>query len=198
MIKYFAKLTQLINHKIVLLILSQLKKACVFCRACVCAWTSSLTQSWGIDPSSSANSCCCTPWRKTFPRWAGSFLSTASRHYLWRPSYTWTATRNSLSLQVCYVFALIQILNLAYIMLNIFAIQKHPILLKIFFFTAITAVRTNVANLSDAAMWKIRRARFARNRQKSVRSLRDSVKGGPAESKRAFSLPESLSNRIRE
>uniref|UniRef100_G3NZH4 Unc-79 homolog, NALCN channel complex subunit n=1 Tax=Gasterosteus aculeatus aculeatus TaxID=481459 RepID=G3NZH4_GASAC len=64
--------------------------------------------------------------------------------------------------------------------------------------TTITAVRTNVANLSDAAMWKIRRARFARNRQKSVRSLRDSVKGGPAESKRAFSLPESLSNRIRQ
>ncbi|XP_034431422.1 protein unc-79 homolog isoform X3 [Hippoglossus hippoglossus] len=62
--------------------------------------------------------------------------------------------------------------------------------------TTITAVRTNVANLSDAAMWKIRRARFARNRQKSVRSLRDSVKGGPAESKRAFSLPESLCNRI--
>lgn len=47
-------------------------------------------------------------------------------------------------------------------------------------------------------MWKIRRARFARNRQKSVRSLRDSVKGAPAESKRAFSLPESLSNRLRE
>lgn len=64
--------------------------------------------------------------------------------------------------------------------------------------TAITAVRTNVANLSDTAMWKIRRARFARNRQKSVRSLRDSVKGAPAESKRAFSLPESLSNRLRE
>ncbi|KAK1893906.1 Protein unc-79 like [Dissostichus eleginoides] len=62
--------------------------------------------------------------------------------------------------------------------------------------TTITAVRTNVANLSDAAMWKIRRARFARNRQKSVRSLRDSVKGAPPESKRAFSLPESLSNRI--
>uniref|UniRef100_A0A4W6F9R4 Unc-79 homolog, NALCN channel complex subunit n=1 Tax=Lates calcarifer TaxID=8187 RepID=A0A4W6F9R4_LATCA len=62
--------------------------------------------------------------------------------------------------------------------------------------TTITAVRTNVANLSDAAMWKIRRARFARNRQKSVRSLRDSVKGGPGESKRAFSLPESLSNRL--
>ncbi|XP_047467535.1 protein unc-79 homolog isoform X3 [Mugil cephalus] len=59
--------------------------------------------------------------------------------------------------------------------------------------TTITAVRTNVANLSDAAMWKIRRARFARNRQKSVRSLRDSVKG---ESKRTFSLPESLSNRL--
>ncbi|XP_036397725.1 protein unc-79 homolog isoform X5 [Megalops cyprinoides] len=61
--------------------------------------------------------------------------------------------------------------------------------------TTITAVRTNVANLSDAAMWKIRRARFARNRQKSVRSLRDSVKG-PSESKRAFSLPETLSNRL--
>ncbi|KAM4624956.1 protein unc-79 homolog isoform 5-T5 [Polymixia lowei] len=61
--------------------------------------------------------------------------------------------------------------------------------------TTITAVRTNVANLSDAAMWKIRRARFARNRQKSVRSLRDSVKG-PSESKRTFSLPESLSNRL--
>uniref|UniRef100_A0A8C7TYV7 Unc-79 homolog, NALCN channel complex subunit n=1 Tax=Oncorhynchus mykiss TaxID=8022 RepID=A0A8C7TYV7_ONCMY len=62
--------------------------------------------------------------------------------------------------------------------------------------TTITAVRTNVANLSDAAMWKIRRARFARNRQKSVRSLRDSVKG-PSESKRAFSLPETLCNRLR-
>ncbi|XP_067334799.1 protein unc-79 homolog isoform X9 [Channa argus] len=61
--------------------------------------------------------------------------------------------------------------------------------------TTITAVRTNVANLSDAAMWKIRRARFARNRQKSVRSLRDSVKGQTV-SKRAFSLPESLSNRL--
>uniref|UniRef100_A0A3Q3KT98 Unc-79 homolog, NALCN channel complex subunit n=1 Tax=Mastacembelus armatus TaxID=205130 RepID=A0A3Q3KT98_9TELE len=64
--------------------------------------------------------------------------------------------------------------------------------------TTITAVRTNVANLSDAAMWKIRRARFARNRQKSVRSLRDSVKGGQTESKRAFSLPESLSTRLRQ
>ncbi|XP_067334805.1 protein unc-79 homolog isoform X15 [Channa argus] len=63
--------------------------------------------------------------------------------------------------------------------------------------TTITAVRTNVANLSDAAMWKIRRARFARNRQKSVRSLRDSVKGQTV-SKRAFSLPESLSNRLRQ
>ncbi|RVE57243.1 hypothetical protein OJAV_G00214050 [Oryzias javanicus] len=64
--------------------------------------------------------------------------------------------------------------------------------------TTITAVRTNVANLSDAAMWKIRRARFARNQQKSVRSLRDSVKGDPSDSKRAFSLPESLSNRLRQ
>lgn len=62
---------------------------------------------------------------------------------------------------------------------------------------AITAVRTNVANLSDAAMWKIRRARFARNRQKSVRSLRDSVKG-PSGSKRTFSLPETLCNKLRE
>ncbi|XP_054909265.1 protein unc-79 homolog isoform X4 [Poeciliopsis prolifica] len=62
--------------------------------------------------------------------------------------------------------------------------------------TTITAVRTNVANLSDTAMWKIRRARFARNQQKSVRSLRDSVKGGQEESKRTFSLPESLSNRL--
>ncbi|KAM4664558.1 LOW QUALITY PROTEIN: protein unc-79 homolog [Discoglossus pictus] len=61
--------------------------------------------------------------------------------------------------------------------------------------TTITAVRTNVANLSDAAMWKIKRARFARNRQKSVRSLRDSVKG-PGESKRALSLPETLSTKI--
>lgn len=61
---------------------------------------------------------------------------------------------------------------------------------------AITAVRTNVANLSDAALWKIKRARFARNRQKSVRSLRDSVKG-PAESKRALSLPETLTSKIR-
>lgn len=64
------------------------------------------------------------------------------------------------------------------------------------FCTAITAVRTNVANLSDAALWKIKRARFARNRQKSVRSLRDSVKG-PVESKRALSLPETLTSKIR-
>uniref|UniRef100_A0A8C0EGH5 Unc-79 homolog, NALCN channel complex subunit n=1 Tax=Bubo bubo TaxID=30461 RepID=A0A8C0EGH5_BUBBB len=63
--------------------------------------------------------------------------------------------------------------------------------------TTITAVRTNVANLSDAAMWKIKRARFARNRQKSVRSLRDSVKG-PVESKRALSLPETLTTKIRQ
>ncbi|XP_078796405.1 protein unc-79 homolog isoform X9 [Oryzias latipes] len=62
--------------------------------------------------------------------------------------------------------------------------------------TTITSVRTNVANLSDAAMWKIKRARFARNQQKSVRSLRDSVKGDPSDSKRAFSLPETLSNRL--
>uniref|UniRef100_M3XWC2 Unc-79 homolog, NALCN channel complex subunit n=1 Tax=Mustela putorius furo TaxID=9669 RepID=M3XWC2_MUSPF len=62
--------------------------------------------------------------------------------------------------------------------------------------TTITAVRTNVANLSDAALWKIKRARFARNRQKSVRSLRDSVKG-PVESKRALSLPETLTSKIR-
>lgn len=88
--------------------------------------------------------------------------------------------------------------------LDIFIVQKHQCLVVLqinfitFLLTAITAVRTNVANLSDAALWKIRRARFARNRQKSVRSLRDSVKGGPAESKRAFSLPESLSNRLRE
>ncbi|KAI4892270.1 hypothetical protein NFI96_000535 [Prochilodus magdalenae] len=61
--------------------------------------------------------------------------------------------------------------------------------------TTITAVRTNTANLSDAAMWKIRRARFARNRQKSVRSLRDTIKG-PPESKRAFSLPETLCNKL--
>ncbi|XP_058596124.1 protein unc-79 homolog isoform X10 [Neofelis nebulosa] len=61
--------------------------------------------------------------------------------------------------------------------------------------TTITAVRTNVANLSDAALWKIKRARFARNRQKSVRSLRDSVKG-PVESKRALSLPETLTSKI--
>ncbi|KAF3701224.1 Protein unc-79 -like protein [Channa argus] len=74
------------------------------------------------------------------------------------------------------------------------ALQKHHNLI-VLFRTAITAVRTNVANLSDAAMWKIRRARFARNRQKSVRSLRDSVKGQTV-SKRAFSLPESLSNRL--
>lgn len=64
------------------------------------------------------------------------------------------------------------------------------------FSKAITAVRTNVANLSDAALWKIKRARFARNRQKSVRSLRDSVKG-PVESKRALSLPETLTSKIR-
>ncbi|XP_066132234.1 protein unc-79 homolog isoform X4 [Saccopteryx bilineata] len=61
--------------------------------------------------------------------------------------------------------------------------------------TTITAVRTNVANLSDAALWKIKRARFARNRQKSVRSLRDSVKG-PVESKRALSLPETLTSKL--
>ncbi|XP_044128552.1 protein unc-79 homolog isoform X2 [Bufo gargarizans] len=63
--------------------------------------------------------------------------------------------------------------------------------------TTITAVRTNVANLSDAALWKIKRARFARNRQRSVRSLRDSVKGA-GESKRALSLPETLSTKIRQ
>uniref|UniRef100_A0A8C0JCB5 Unc-79 homolog, NALCN channel complex subunit n=1 Tax=Chelonoidis abingdonii TaxID=106734 RepID=A0A8C0JCB5_CHEAB len=63
--------------------------------------------------------------------------------------------------------------------------------------TTITAVRTNVANLSDTAMWKIKRARFARNRQKSVRSLRDSVKG-PGESKRALSLPETFTTKIRQ
>uniref|UniRef100_A0A671E7C6 Unc-79 homolog, NALCN channel complex subunit n=1 Tax=Rhinolophus ferrumequinum TaxID=59479 RepID=A0A671E7C6_RHIFE len=63
--------------------------------------------------------------------------------------------------------------------------------------TTITAVRTNVGNLSDTALWKIKRARFARNRQKSVRSLRDSVKG-PAESKRALSLPETLTSKIRQ
>ncbi|XP_014404573.1 PREDICTED: protein unc-79 homolog isoform X4 [Myotis brandtii] len=63
--------------------------------------------------------------------------------------------------------------------------------------TTITAVRTNVTNLSDTALWKIKRARFARNRQKSVRSLRDSVKG-PAESKRALSLPETLTSKIRQ
>ncbi|XP_060036956.1 protein unc-79 homolog isoform X3 [Erinaceus europaeus] len=63
--------------------------------------------------------------------------------------------------------------------------------------TTITAVRTNIANLSDTALWKIKRARFARNRQKSVRSLRDSVKG-PAESKRALSLPETLTSKIRQ
>ncbi|KAF7704599.1 hypothetical protein HF521_021671 [Silurus meridionalis] len=61
--------------------------------------------------------------------------------------------------------------------------------------TTITAVRTNTANLSDAAMWKIRRARFARNRQKSVRSLRDSVKGTSG-SKRAFSLPETFCTKL--
>uniref|UniRef100_A0A4W3HGP9 Unc-79 homolog, NALCN channel complex subunit n=1 Tax=Callorhinchus milii TaxID=7868 RepID=A0A4W3HGP9_CALMI len=61
--------------------------------------------------------------------------------------------------------------------------------------TTITAVRTNVANLSDAALWKIKRARFARNRQRSVRSLRDSVKG-PGESKRALSLPETLTTKL--
>ncbi|XP_056332911.1 protein unc-79 homolog isoform X1 [Danio aesculapii] len=61
--------------------------------------------------------------------------------------------------------------------------------------TTITAVRTNVANLSDAAMWKIRRARFARNRQKSVRSLRESVRG-PSGSKRACSLPDTLTSKL--
>ncbi|XP_031427437.1 protein unc-79 homolog isoform X4 [Clupea harengus] len=60
--------------------------------------------------------------------------------------------------------------------------------------STITSVRTNLANLSDAAMWKIRRARFARNQQKSVRSFRDSIKRG--ESKRTFSLPETLGNRL--
>ncbi|MBN3305048.1 UNC79 protein, partial [Amia calva] len=73
---------------------------------------------------------------------------------------------------------------------------KHVYLFFIYLqILAITAVRTNVANLSDAAIWKIKRARFARNRQKSVRSLRDSVKG-PCESKRTLSLPETLSNRL--
>lgn len=95
----------------------------------------------------------------------------------------------------------LHLLQLHYIFLDIIVVtetSQPKFRLWPFFLTAITAVRTNVANLSDAAMWKIRRARFARNRQKSVRSLRDSVKGGQAESKRAFSLPESLSNRLRK
>jgi hypothetical protein len=60
---------------------------------------------------------------------------------------------------------------------------------------AITAVRTNVANLSDAAMWKIRRARFARNRQKSVRSLRDSVKRSPTKSTAKGNRPSQGASR---
>lgn len=170
----------------------------VFCRACVCVWISSLTLLWGIGRSSSANSCCYTSWRKTFLLLAGSFLSTALKRYLWRPSYTWTVTRSSPSLPVCCVYVATPLLLLSSLYLMLWWKHRSLTELHICLFTAITAVRTNVANLSDAALWKIRRARFARNRQKSVRSLRDSVKGGPAESKRAFSLPESLSNRLRE
>uniref|UniRef100_UPI00358EFFB5 protein unc-79 homolog n=1 Tax=Myxine glutinosa TaxID=7769 RepID=UPI00358EFFB5 len=62
--------------------------------------------------------------------------------------------------------------------------------------TTITTVRTNVIHLSDAALWKIKRARFARNRQKSVRSLRDSVKRH-SNSKRTSSLPDSTSSKLR-
>uniref|UniRef100_A0A8C4PWE9 Unc-79 homolog, NALCN channel complex subunit n=1 Tax=Eptatretus burgeri TaxID=7764 RepID=A0A8C4PWE9_EPTBU len=62
--------------------------------------------------------------------------------------------------------------------------------------TTITTVRTNVIHLSDAAVWKIKRARFARNRQKSVRSLRDSVKRN-SNSKRTSSLPDSTSSKLR-
>lgn len=101
---------------------------CVFCRVCVCAWISNLTQLWGIGQSSSANSCCCTSWRRTFLRLAGSFLLTALKHYLWRPSYTWTATRSSLSLQVCSVYVPIQIFTPAcpplHLFLDIFIITE--------------------------------------------------------------------------
>lgn len=172
---------------------------CLLSRVYACAWISSSTLLWGIGPSSSASSCCCTSWRKTFLLLAGSSLSTALKHYLWRLSYTWTATRSSLSLLVRRSCVLIQSFTPAPPSQHASMRLTVPrIKSVIFLLTAITAVRTNVANLSDAAMWKIRRARFARNRQKSVRSLRDSVKGGPTESKRAFSLPESLSNRLRE
>lgn len=75
----------------------------MFYRACAYVWTSSLTLLWGIDRSFSANSCCYTSWRKTFLLLAGSFLSIALKHYLWRPSCTWTVTRSSPSLQVCCV-----------------------------------------------------------------------------------------------
>lgn len=178
--------------------------SCLLSRGYVSAWISSLTPLWGIGLLSSASSCCCTFWRKTFQLWAGSSLSTVLKHYLWRLNYTWTATRSSPSLLVCSYYAPIQCFYSRYTCSASFSTEylvqheHNSVILSSLFRTAITAVRTNVANLSDAAMWKIRRARFARNRQKSVRSLRDSVKGGPAESKRAFSLPESLSNRIRE
>lgn len=163
---------------------------CVLSRGCAYAWISSLIRLWGIGPSYWASCCCCTPWRRTSLPSAGSSLSIALKLCLWRLSCIWTVTRNSHSLLVCHWRVLV--------------VLRHPCVYArnfrsaIFYWTAITAVRTNVANLSDTAMWKIRRARFARNRQKSVRSLRDSVKGGPPESKRAFSLPESLSNRLRE
>lgn len=73
---------------------------CVLSRGCACAWISSSTLLWGIVPSSSASSCCCISWRKIFPLLAGSSLSTALKRSLWRPSYTWTATKSSLSLRV--------------------------------------------------------------------------------------------------
>lgn len=73
---------------------------CLLFRGYACVWISSLTLLWGIGPSSSASSCCFTSWRKTFLLWAGSSLSIVLKHYLWRLSYTWTATRSSLSLLV--------------------------------------------------------------------------------------------------
>lgn len=69
-------------------------------RACVCAWTSSLTRWSGTVPSSWANCCCCTRSDRRSPLWAGSSSSTASRRCPSRPSCTSTATKSFPFLQV--------------------------------------------------------------------------------------------------
>lgn len=140
--------------------------------------------------------------------WAGNSLLIVLRHCPLRLSYTLTATRNFpfLLVSICtfvhacvfnnHCFKTFACCIDTVLSLTMFLCFNNS-LFSLFITQAITAVRTNTANLSDAAMWKIRRARFARNQQKSVRSLRDSVKG-TCDSKRAFSLPETFCAKLRE